>query len=158
MARRVSISSVTSTPQPIELLVRVVIVVDGKLLLCRGRGAKISYLPGGHIDPGESAREAARREIEEELGLSAVVGRFLGAVEHTFEQKGTRIHELNVLFQATVAGLKSDTPPPSREDWIGFEWAPLAALDAARLEPAPLRTLLPQWLEGSAGWASTMEM
>ena len=34
------------------------------------RGLDAYVLPKGHVDPGESAEEAARREIEEEVGVS----------------------------------------------------------------------------------------
>lgn len=36
-------------------------------------------LPGGGVDPGEDARECARREVREELGLEIEVGRLLTA-------------------------------------------------------------------------------
>lgn len=34
-------------------------------------------LPGGYVEPGEAPRSAAIREVAEELGLSAAVGRLL---------------------------------------------------------------------------------
>jgi 8-oxo-dGTP diphosphatase len=34
-------------------------------------------IPGGYVEPGESPRRAAAREIEEELGLTTTVGRLL---------------------------------------------------------------------------------
>lgn len=36
-------------------------------------------LPGGGVDPGEDARQCARREVREELGLDLEVGRMLAA-------------------------------------------------------------------------------
>jgi 8-oxo-dGTP diphosphatase len=45
---------------------------DGQVLLIeRGKGALKGYwsLPGGHVEPGEPAREAARREVLEETGV-----------------------------------------------------------------------------------------
>ena len=46
----------------------VVINDDGKVLVVSQRGTSWS-LPKGHIDPGEDALEAARREIYEESGV-----------------------------------------------------------------------------------------
>src|SRR5262245_16727684 len=38
-------------------------------------------LPGGRLDPGEGAEEAARRELDEELGLSLAAEAVLGALD-----------------------------------------------------------------------------
>lgn len=45
-----------------------VVNADGEVLVVSQRGTSWS-LPKGHIDPGESALEAARREIYEESGI-----------------------------------------------------------------------------------------
>lgn len=44
---------------------------QGKLLLSRHRERKTWETQGGHIEPGESAAEAARRELWEESGAKA---------------------------------------------------------------------------------------
>lgn len=53
---------------------------DGRVLLVRranepGRG--LWSIPGGRVEPGESAREAAVREVREETGLDVEVGDLL---------------------------------------------------------------------------------
>ena len=53
---------------------------DGKVLLAR-RAKKAGYglwsLPGGHIEPGEPARNAALRELAEETGVTARLDRLI---------------------------------------------------------------------------------
>lgn len=135
----------------VEVIARGVCVVDGQLLLCHGKKAALTYLPGGHIEFRETGRQALVREIREEMGREAVAGRFLGCCEHCFMQKGEPHAEINLVFELTVPGLVPGAPVEAAEAWIGFRWQPLDQLDAARLEPAPLRRLISAWLEAPGG-------
>jgi 8-oxo-dGTP diphosphatase len=71
-------------PKPVECAGAVVRDSAGRLLLIR-RGHEPSLglwsLPGGRIDPGESAADAAAREVREETGLDVDVGPLLASVE-----------------------------------------------------------------------------
>ena len=123
----------------IETIARGVAIVDGKLLLCRARGGATSYLPGGHIEFGETGREALVREIREELGVEAKAGEFLGVVENSFMQHGRPHAEINLVYELSFA---SPLPEPeSVEDWISFEWCELSRLGEAGLLPAAFRRL-----------------
>lgn len=59
---------------------------DGRLLLMRRAGTGffdgLYSLPGGHVEPGESVRMAARRELSEETGLAVEIAalQLLGVV------------------------------------------------------------------------------
>lgn len=140
-----------SERKAVELLARGVLMVDGHLLACHGKGKPISYLPGGHIEVGESARVALEREMVEEAGLRVRAGRFLGVVEHQFVQKGRDISEINLVFEMTVAGVCPPTPPDSLEDYIEFEWIPMDGLAGSRLEPAVVKATLPGWVMEKTG-------
>ncbi len=66
------------------LCVGVVDVEAGALLLVRRRrapGAGRWSLPGGRVEVGETLRQAAAREAEEETGLHLEIGDLLGTVE-----------------------------------------------------------------------------
>lgn len=146
-----------------EVLVRGVDVRCGRLLVCHGKGAATTYLPGGHVDFLEGAREALVREIDEEMGRTVVVERFLGAVEHTFRQKGRRKCEVNLLFAMRVQGLRAGRPVTSREPWIEFLWVALDDLETVRLEPHPLVRLIRAGQDTgdahlTAWWGSTYRM
>ena len=121
----------------IETIARGVCVRDGKLLVCRAKGAKSCYLPGGHIEFGETGRQALVREMKEETGLAATTGDFLGVVENAFEQHGKPHAEINLVY---AMALDADSVA-SCEDWISFEWVPLAELAAANLLPTEFRCI-----------------
>jgi 8-oxo-dGTP diphosphatase len=143
----------------IELIARGVCVRDGRVLLCHGKGHWNTYLPGGHIEFGEPAAESLRREIEEEIGVAATVGRFLGGIEHAYERDGKPICEINLVFEMVFPDADDRRSTEAQEDDLEFYWAAFEALAEAHLEPAPLQRLIPQWLQPNAalpGWASTM--
>lgn len=55
----------------IVLGTRVLAIEDGKVLLVRMTYMNDWYLPGGAVDPGETMRQAAARELFEETGVRA---------------------------------------------------------------------------------------
>ena len=54
---------------------------DGKILLVKERADGRWLLPGGWLDVGESPREAAAREVREESGWVATMGRLVAVSE-----------------------------------------------------------------------------
>jgi 8-oxo-dGTP pyrophosphatase MutT (NUDIX family) len=140
--------------QGIELIARGACVVRGALLVCHSRGAGNTFLPGGHVEFGESARRALARELEEELGLPCRVGPFLGAVEHTFVQRRRRHCELNLVFGVRIAGVSPPAAPASREPGLDFRWMRLRDAARSALEPSPLRECLARWMRGGLGEGS----
>lgn len=122
----------------IETIARGVCIRDGKLLLCKAKGGATTYLPGGHIEFGETAREALQREMREETGLECEVGRFLGAVENKFLQHSKPHAEINLVFEMTIA---PGAEAVAQEDWIEFLWWPLSDLGSAALLPEAFNAL-----------------
>ena len=123
----------------IETIARGVCIQNGKVLLCRAKGGATSYLPGGHIEFGETGQQALVRELQEEMGVDATAGTLLGVVENQFQQHGKPHAEINLVYRLS---LPEETPATAKEDWIEFEWRDLSDLDAANLLPAEMKKFL----------------
>ena len=123
----------------IETIARGVAISDGRILLCKAKGGSSTYLPGGHIELGESGREALVREMKEETGLDVSTGSFLGVVENSFLQKGKRHSEINLVYEMAI--LPNQGAVAAAEDWIEFEWRDLADIESVNLLPEAFRVL-----------------
>lgn len=139
-------------------LARGVCRIEGYVLLAHSVGADNTFLPGGHIDFGEKAPECLRREIEEELAVTNIqVGRFLGAVEHKWEESGTKHCEINLLFDLQLSGVFPPNPPVVREKHLEFLWVRPEQLANHNLKPSPLVDYIRYHAEKlKAFWGSTL--
>jgi 8-oxo-dGTP pyrophosphatase MutT (NUDIX family) len=61
-------------------------------------GRKVLALPKGHPDPGESAADAALREVREEAGVQARLVEKLGDVRYWYMREGRRIAKVVSFF------------------------------------------------------------
>lgn len=141
------------TPPSIEIVVRGVCRSSDRtrILVCRNVARGNRYLPGGHVEWGESSPAALVREWREELGTDCTPGRFLGIVEQRYGDTC----EIGLYFLCSSPSLESSPALPlSAEPHIAFEWIPLEALPSAGLFPGPLLDLLPAWLSSSPPPAS----
>jgi 8-oxo-dGTP diphosphatase len=68
------------------------IVRAGEVLICQRRPDQPMALqwefPGGKIEAGESAEQALKRELDEELGITATVGQRVTHIRHNYRHGG----------------------------------------------------------------------
>ena len=124
-----------------ELLVRALIIRDRKILVCQTRGRDYFFLPGGHIEFGETMQEALNREISEEMGAKVVRANFIGGVENLFQQDATQKHEISFVFQAEI----DSKEVVSIEDHITFSWLAMDEFIDSNVLPPALKDAVIRW-------------
>jgi ADP-ribose pyrophosphatase YjhB (NUDIX family) len=114
--------------RPIVGIGIVVIRHDSVLLVRRGKPPNIGAwtLPGGAQEIGETAEQAARRELREETGLEAGDLHFAATVDNIRRDESGRVR-----FHYTIIDFATR--------WIGGE--PVAATDVTEAVWAPLESL-----------------
>ena len=118
---------------------RAIIIQKNHLLVCHARGDQNCYLPGGHIEIGEKAECALKREIKEEICCEIANLSFFGVIENKWVNDNQEEFELNLIFKVSLVNLSYPDIPTSNEPHLTFSWLNLSKLESSKLEPNPLR-------------------
>jgi len=77
-----------------EICIRAVVQNKGKILVCFHKEKGYYFLPGGHLEFGESIPDALFREVKEELGIKIRKFSLIGLVDNFYEEEGENITRL----------------------------------------------------------------
>lgn len=124
----------------IELIVRLVIKREDKVLLCLNKEAGSYFLPGGHVEFGDTFEKTIYKETAEELGWTREdikSFKFKGYLENFYSYKnGTEPHaELNMIFDVEI---NVATQAVSQESHIGFEWVNISDVPNLKILPTTI--------------------
>ncbi|MFY9330460.1 MAG: NUDIX hydrolase [Candidatus Nanopelagicales bacterium] len=101
------------------------------------RGRLIWSLPKGHLESGETAQDAALREVEEETGIIGRVMAPLGTIDFWFIAENRRIHKTvhHYLMEAAGGELSDADAEVEQVAWVSLSDLPkrLAYADERRL-------------------------
>ncbi len=115
-----------------ETIVRAVITNNKFTLLCRSFEEGHYFLPGGHIEEGETPDEALDRELQEEIGVPVVKKDLITEVENSFVQQGQVKEEIFYVYRVELASMEEVR---SWEDHIAYEWIPIKDLRKVNFKP-----------------------
>jgi len=114
------------TPKPELTVAAALIFRDSKLLVCQrhrndSHGLEWEF-PGGKVEPGESPAQALERELREELGVDAAIGKELFRTRHRYRDSQSEFQI--VFFRADVEA----SAQLQNLVFEKFEWAEISAL------------------------------
>ncbi len=98
---------------PIVVVAAVIERDDAFLLTLRSPGTHLAghwEFPGGKCEPHETHAEALRRELREELDITAEVGDRLYQVTHAYPEKTVELHFYRCTFTGVPTPMVSATP------------------------------------------------
>lgn len=106
-----------------------IIVDDGHVLATERGGEWEGYweFPGGKIECGETAEEALKREIHEELATDISVGRLLTTIDYDYPHFHLRMH----CYLCSILSGK-----PTLIEHKALRWLSVAELHSVRWLPA----------------------
>lgn len=116
---------------------------DGHLLVHRATHETFWTLPGGRAEMGETSEATLVREMQEELGVTASIGRLLWSVENFFHYEGANCHEYGLYY---LMDLPESFPFHARDivhrvqdgsSALEFKWVPATCAAVAALDMPP---------------------
>jgi len=120
-----------------EITARALIVKNEQIVLTKHKKLNVSFMPGGHVEFGETIETALTREIKEEMGVDAKLGKLWAIMENFFKQDNNDVHEISFIYKAEIP----DKPIASQESHLEIFWAPL--FDLEKLNHLPTQLITP---------------
>ena len=108
-------------------------------LLVRKQGTTAFMQPGGKIEPNESPRQAALREVQEELGIALELEEDWGCFH------APAANEARTNIEAHVFFARWNTPLQAHAELAEIRWVTLEEALALPLAPLTRDDLLPRW-------------
>ncbi len=119
----------------------------GNLLLTT-RGVEPHYgkldLPGGFVDPGETAEEAVVRELDEELGLKVKSVNYVGSSTNEYVYAGLSVFTLDLAFRVIPESVEGLT---AMDDILDFRFYNFNEIDFNQIPAPSIREFVNQFFK-----------
>ena len=120
---------------------------DGKVLAVKRSldpGKGLLDFPGGFVDPLETAEDALRREIKEELHIDLGALAFLCTSPNLYKYKGIEYSTCDMIF---IAEVTDDITKVDELEIAGFQWFDKSELDPEKFAFRSMKYAIKAYLE-----------
>ena len=124
-----------------------VMLCGENLLVMKDKKLPYAYLPGGRVKLNETAQQALIRELQEEIGIQAVIARPLWVTQAFFTEAASqrRFHEICFYFLVSLRKSSLLRSMNSFSRWEGqiehrFEWVAFNELSHLDFQPEFVKT------------------
>ncbi|MFA6391862.1 MAG: NUDIX domain-containing protein [Patescibacteria group bacterium] len=129
----------------IEIELRAIIVFNNKLLVCvLNDQPPVHFLPGGHLEFGETIEDGLKREINEEMGVEVKSIKFLKAFENFYSTNNIKHHEINLVHEVSL-NIDSPEAIKAQEDHISFTWIEIEKIKDVKMLPPVIHRYLVEY-------------
>jgi 8-oxo-dGTP pyrophosphatase MutT (NUDIX family) len=97
---------------------------SAEVLVITPRNTRVTGLPKGGANPGETGEETAAREVREETGITVTVSERLGEVRYWYRRHGRRVQKTVHFYLCTFVEGSTDDHDDEVDD---ARWLPLEA-------------------------------
>ena len=147
--RKLSSNQTMHHKNSINLIVRAIIEYKDHILLTtatednKNFAQGLFFLPGGHVEHNEPTLLALKREIYEEMGLEFKDEQFVGALECSWDRKGSIYHEIDVIYKIQIDNLNLKFPPAALDHkFHQFVWKRIDELQELVILPHSLKEII----------------
>ena len=150
---------VFSRPSPM-LGADAAIIDDGEILLIRRSDNHMRAMPGGMVEVGETAVEAALREAVEETGLSADPVGLIGIYDSRLWGGSSRHHLYYLVFLCRPREGREAVPPPHQElEVLETSWFAEDSLPPEQeIDPGHVRRIPHAFAAARGGWTPHIDL